>query len=527
MTTKGVISFVGLSSLCALTGCQSQEEKTELKNPNIVIILADDMGYGDVSFLNPYSRVKTPNIDQLAKNSICFTDAHAGGAVSIPSRYGLMTGRYYFRAERRDEYMGYLSPLIDPGRETIGTLMQKAGYTTACVGKWHLGLDWTRKDETQPLIPDRRIQGYTNADFSIPVKNSPNDLGFDYSFILPASLDMPPYVFVRNGEVIDPDVILTADAYPHSKEGTRYAWDKKYVNENDIYWDRGVWWRNGEMSRSFKVENCLDNIVKEGLSFIRNHVANEKGKPFMLYLPLTGPHTPWMPNDNFKNASDMGTYGDFISQIDNVVYQVTELLKQLGVDENTMIIFASDNGSPWEEEDIQRYGHWSNSPWRGQKGDAWEGGHRIPLFIKWPAKIKKAQKYTHTLSLIDLMATFADMTNQSIAAGFGEDSYSFYRVLNGDVAKPVRDHLIYISSSGRLAITSGEWKYIDGLGSAGFSAPNRVNPAVNGPTGQLYNLKEDPAESTNRFFLNKEKADELSALMKKFVDQGYTRNIEK
>ena len=526
ITTKGVISFLGLSSLCSLTGCQSHVDNTELKNPNIVIILADDMGYGDVSFNNPYARTKTPNIDELAANGLCFTNAHAAGAVSIPSRYGLMTGRYFFRAERRDSYWGYLSPLIDQDRETIGTLMQRAGYSTACVGKWHLGLDWSRKDETQPLILDRRTIGYTNTDFSVPVKNSPNDCGFDYSFILPASLDMPPYVFVRNGEVIDPDIILTADLYAHSQDNTRYAWDRKHVNENDIYWDRGVWWRNGEMSGSFKVENCLDMIVEEGLTFIKNHVASNKDKPFMLYLPLTGPHTPWMPNENFKNTSGMGTYGDFISQIDDVVYQVNELLKQLGVDENTMIIFASDNGAPWEEEDVQGYGHVSNSPWRGQKGDAWEGGHRIPMFIKWPAKIKKAQTYSYLIGLIDLMATFAEMTHQPIASGCGEDSYSFQGVLEGELSKPVRDHLINISSSGRLAITAGDWKYIDGLGSAGFSTPNRVVTLVNGPTGQLYNLKEDPAESTNRFFLNKEKADELSALMKILVDQGYTGNIK-
>jgi len=526
ITTKEVIPFLGITSLCSLLSCQSQGEKTEVKNPNIVIILADDMGYGDVSFNNPYARTKTPNIDRLAENGLCFTNAHAAGAVSIPSRYGLMTGRYFFRTESRDSYWGYLSPLIDPGRETIGTLMQKAGYSTACIGKWHLGLDWSRKDEMQPLILDRRTIGYTNTDFSVPVKNSPNDCGFDYSFILPASLDMPPYVFVRNGEVIDPDIILTADAYAHSQETTQFAWDRRNVNENDIYWDRGVWWRNGEMSRSFKVEKCFDMIVEEGLSFIRKHVVTDKDKPFMLYLPLTGPHTPWMPNDNFKNTSEMGMYGDFIAQIDNVVYQVNELLIQLGVDKNTMIIFASDNGSPWQEEDIQGYGHMSNRPWRGQKGDAWEGGHRIPLIIKWPAKIKKAQTYSHTLGLIDVMATFADITNQTISSGYGEDSFSFQRVLEGDLSKPVRDHLINISSSGRLAITVGEWKYIDGLGSAGFSAPNRVVPLVNGPTGQLYNLKEDPVESTNRFFVNKEKADELSTLMKNLVDQGYTRNVK-
>ena len=220
----------------------------------------------------------------------------------------------------------------------------------------------------------------------------------------------------------------------------------------------------------------------------------------------------------------MGTYGDFISQIDDVVYKVNNLLEQLQIDENTIVIFASDNGSAWQEEDIQGYGHRSNGQWRGMKGDAWEGGHHTPLFIKWPAKIKKQQKYTHNVSLIDIMATFADMTNQTVEEKYGEDSFSFYHVLNGDVSKPTRDHLIYISSSGKLAITKDNWKYIDALGSAGFSDPTRINPVPGGPTGQLYHLAEDPTESTNRFLTDKGKADELQALMKQIVAQGYSKN---
>lgn len=519
---KSGATFLGLASLCSLAACQGQEGETETGKPNVVIILADDMGYGDVSFNNPYSRVKTPNIDQMAADGLCFTDAHSAGAVSIPSRYGLMTGRYMFRAEKKGGYMGYLHALIEPERETIGSLMQKAGYTTACVGKWHLGLEWGRKDETKPLIPEMKNVGYTNADFNAPVKNSPNDAGFDYSFILPASLDMPPYVFMRNGKAIDPEVILTADAYPNSLEGTQDDWDSKYTNENDIYWDRGVWWRNGEMSRSFKVEDCLDNIVDEGLAFIEKQVSENKDKPFMLYLPLTGPHTPWMPNDTFKDTSGMGTYGDFIAQIDHVVYRVNEVLKRLQIDENTMVIFTTDNGAAWQEEDIQAYGHRSSAGWRGMKGDAWEGGHRVPLFIKWPAKIKKARKYTGNVGLVDLLATFAEMTGQPIHSKYGEDSFSFFSAIAGDLTKPTRDHQIYISSSGKRAIVKDNWKYIDALGSAGFTAPGRIDPVPGGPAGQLYNLTEDPAETVNRFFTDKEKVNELQDLLHRLVDQGYS-----
>jgi len=518
-TFKQIASVVGVASCCSsLAFAQAKADR-----PNVVIILADDMGYGDVAFNNPLARTKTPHIDKMAASGLCFTDAHAGGAVSIPSRYGLLTGRYMFRAEKQDNYWGYLSPLIEPGRETIGSVMQKAGYTTACIGKWHLGLEWAKLDESKPLILNKRMLGYTNVDYSKPVKNSPNDLGFDYSFILPASLDMPPYTFIRNGKAIDPSIVLTAEVYPKSMDDTEKAWDSKHVNEYDVYWDRGVWWRNGEMSKSFKIEDCLDNIVDEGVTFIENHVKSNQEKPFMLYLPLTGPHTPWMPNNSFKNTTDLGVYGDFIAQIDHTVYRINEVLERLNINENTMVIFASDNGAAWEETDNQLYGHLSSGQWRGQKGDAWEGGHHVPLFIKWPAKIKKPQTYHHTTSLIDILATLAEMTGQEIDQRFAEDSFSFYKVINGKWTKPIRDHLIYISSSGKLAITKGNWKYIDCLGSGGFTFPSRLKPSANSPKGQLYNVKEDKAELFNLYFKQTDKAVELTTFMQKIVDQGYSR----
>jgi len=265
--------------------------------PNVVIILADDMGYGDVSSCNPAARTQTPNIDQLAAEGIRFTDAHSAGAVCIPSRYGLLTGRYLFRAPRQFKYWGYLAPLIEEERETLGSLMQKAGYTTACIGKWHLGLEWARKDTSLPLIPDRNTSGPTNTDFAGAVGRTPKTMGFDYSFILPASLDMPPYVFVYNNRVTDPEIVQVNTVYPKTKPGTEIAWDRKHTRDNDIYWGRGIWWRNGEMSSSFRVEDCLDVIVNEGISFIREHVRESSDKPFMLYLPLTGPHTPWVCRD--------------------------------------------------------------------------------------------------------------------------------------------------------------------------------------------------------------------------------------
>ena len=300
-------------------------------------------------------------------------------------------------------------------------------------------------------------------------------------------------------------------------------WDRKYTHESDIYWDRGVWWRNGEMSKSFKVENCLDKIVEEGVSFITNQVKSNPQKPFMLYLPLTGPHTPWMPSDNFKDTSEPGTYGDFISQIDHVVYQITETLKSLNIEDNTLLIFSSDNGAHWSEEDVQNYAHHSNWDRRGQKGDIWDGGHHIPLFVKWPDKIKNAATYTHTVSLIDIIATLADITGQQINKKYAEDSFSFYKILNGNYQEPVRENLIYISAGGQLAIKKNEWKFNDCLGSGGFTAPSILKPVAGGPEGQLYNLDKDPLESINLYLQETSKVKELSSLLDRLREQGFSR----
>jgi arylsulfatase A len=507
-----------LLTVFLLPQCQKEEKQ---KEPNIVFIFADDMGYGDVSFNNPYARTSTPAIDKLITEGISFTDAHSAGSVCTPSRYGLLTGRYFFRTPPKQDHWGYLSPYIEPERETIGDLMKKSGYTTACIGKWHLGLNWKRKDTTLAQIPEPGKLGYTNTDFSLPVSGGPNESGFDYSFILPASLDMPPYVFLEDQKVIDTSIILTADVYPNRLDSTVYVWDDKYTNENDIYWGRGVWWRNGEMSESFRIENCLDKIVDKGISFIEREAKNEH--PFFLYLPLTGPHTPWVPGPDFQGQTKLGTYGDFIAQIDHVVQRINTKLKEIGADKNTIIIFSSDNGGHWAEEDKQRYAHQSNWGARGQKGDAWEGGHHVPLVIKWPGRIKEGLIYDEIVSLTDFFATFAEMTGQKLKNNQAEDSFSFMSVLNGEIKPPVRDHVIYLSSARKLAIKKEKWKYIDCLGSGGFSQPSILQPLKNGPKGQLYNMKKDPLENNNLYLLEPEKVNELTKLLDETIKKGYSR----
>jgi arylsulfatase A-like enzyme len=507
------------SLLCIFASHLTTAHCQATQKPNVVIILADDMGYGDVSFCNPTARTHTPNIDELARQGISFTDAHTAGALCVPSRYGLLTGRYFFRVPQQRSHWGYGAPLIEEGRETIGSMMQKAGYTTACIGKWHLGLQWPLKDPAKPQIPGGKSLGPTNTDFSGLIGRTPNTLGFDYSYIMPASLDMPPYVFVKNDRVVDPVIRQVNDIYPERKPGSKMVWDQKYVGEEDIYWGRGIWWRNGEISASFRVENCLDDLVDEGISFIRQQAQENPDKPFMLYLPLTGPHTPWVPGEEFKGTTSLGTYGDFISHIDDVVHRVVKTLKSLNIEENTLVIFTSDNGGHWSEEDKLTYAHQSNYGARGQKGDIWDGGHHVPFFVKWPAKIKDPVACHQTIGLIDIIATLSELTGQQIQDTYAEDSYSFYKTLKGNPEEPVRDQIIYLSGRGRLSIKVGEWKYIDCLGSGGFTAPTLLEPVEGGPLGQLYNLKQDPLEQNNLYLEESEIVRQLSELLHNFIDQ--------
>ncbi|MFP4621841.1 MAG: sulfatase family protein [Bacteroidales bacterium] len=522
---NSVLLFTGLCSIGALASCQQEETKNEF--PNIVIIFADDMGYGDVSGLNPEAKTYTPAIDGLIEEGLTFTEAHASASVSTPSRYGLLTGRYAFRNKiNGGNVNGFEPSVFEQERRTMADLLNDAGYTTACVGKWHLGFDW----ETEPEGEEPRQSNetnYSNVSYSKSIEFGPNFFGFDYSFIHPASLDIPPYLFLENQKAIEDEVILSSDVYPLRLEDTEYAWDKKHTQEDDIYWDKGVWWRDGEMAKSFRIEECQGDIVDEGIQFIERQKNNNKDNPFFLYLALTGPHTPWVPEDRFKGKSAMDTYGDFILNIDHIVERVDEKLESLGFSENTMLIFASDNGGYWPEQEIALQKHDSNYGRRGQKGDVWDGGHHEPLIIKWPSKIKSPVTYNHLISFTDFYATFAELTGQELEKNAGEDSFSFLHVLNGDTAKPVRNSMIHHSSAKMFAIRMNGWKYIDGLGSGGFTSPTRSKPEPGEPEGQLYNMDKDPKESNNLFTEHPEMVKKLQEKLEKQKEQGYTREMKK
>jgi arylsulfatase A-like enzyme len=456
------------------------------RTPNIVIILADDMGYGDPGCYNPDSKIPTPHIDQLAAQGMRFTDAHTPSSVCTPTRYGILTGRYSWRTKlSRGVLNGYSPALIEPGRMTIASLLQNRSYTTACVGKWHLGLG---SDE--------------RTDFSKALRPSPNTVGFDYSFIIPASLDMPPYVFVENGRTTEALSGQIAASEMRRKGG-------------------GGFWREGAIAPGFKHIDVLPTFTQKAVDFL---LRQTKETPFFLYFALNAPHTPWMPTDEFRGKSKADYYGDFVAQVDAAVGRVLKTLDDSQLADNTLVFLTSDNGAHWLPEDIRKWGHRANGNLRGQKADIWEGGHRVPLIARWPGKISAGTQSDQLVCLTDFAATAAAIAGNSLPADAAEDSYNFLPALLAQKSeKPLRDSIIHHSSDGTFAIRQGAWKLALALGSHGFSNPKDIEPQPGGPKGQLYNLADDLAETKNLWLEKPEVVARLTALLEKYKKDGRSR----
>jgi arylsulfatase A-like enzyme len=461
--------------------------------PNIVYLLADDMGMGDLGCYNPESKIPTPAMDALAKGGMMFTDAHSGSAVCSPTRYGILTGTYAFRTRLKSGVLwGSSSPLIKEGESTLASLLKKSGYNTACIGKWHLGLGWQTL-ETGVQLTDNWQEDILKIDYSKPVLSGPNSVGFDYFFGIPASLDMPPYLFVENQF---PQGIPT-----------------EITNEGG---------RTGITVTGFKAKNVMPELTRKAVNFIKQQ---KPGKPFFLYFPWAAPHTPVVPNDEFSGKSKAGIYGDFVVECDATVRQIIDALKEKGLYENTIIILTSDNGSsphgfPIEQE--IEYQHNTSNGYKRKKSHSYEGGHRVPFIVSWPKKIKAGSNSDETICLTDLYATVADLQNNEMTIGEAHDSYSFLPVLKGEeYKKPIREATIHHSLNGDFSIRKGEWKYIDASGHGGFA---QIRETIPEDSIQLYNLSGDPLETTNVYAQNPEKVTQLKLLLGKYKEQGYSRN---
>lgn len=438
-------------------------EPASAEHPNIVIILVDDMGYGDANCYNAASKISTPHIDSLAKQGLRFTDAHAPGPLCHLSRFGLLTGVYPFRAETNQ---WRTRPSIEPQQMTIASLLKQQGYKTCMVGKWHLGFD--------------------EKGFDQPMRGGPVDVGFDAFFGIRASTDIPPYYYIRDRHVV------TAPSKPIAANASE-GWSPI----------QGAFWRAGKIAPDLELKDVLPEFTREAISVINRHATDKKtgqtSSPLLLYLAYPAPHTPWLPSPEFHGKSKASLYGDFTHMVDTHIGKVLEALSRNQMDRNTLVIFTSDNGPVWYENDVERTQHDSSGGLKGMKGDLWEGGHRMPFLVRWPETITAGTVSNETICFTDLLATFADLTNQSLPDDAGADSFSFLSVLRGEPTskQPVRPNLVISTGSGGYSIREGEWKYIDMLGSGGFSKPRRLQPTPGGPENQLYNLNSDPAETTN------------------------------
>lgn len=466
--------------------------------PNIVVILSDDWGYGDVSQLNPGSKICTPQTDALAQRGMIFTDAHSNSAVCTPTRYGLLTGRYPWRGRLKEGVLwGYSRELIEHDRLTCASILKAAGYRTACIGKWHLGLGWRCADGSLVPVEQDGLED-PGVDFDLPIAHGPHTVGFDYSLILPASLDMAPYCYVENGQVIDAPVDRCEDS------------------------ERPAYWRGGLIAPGIQHETCLLEFTRRAEAFIGQHAQQSRDTPFFLYLPLPSPHTPHVPRSPFRGKSQCGAYGDYVVEHDWSIGQVLKALDRSGLREDTLVIVTSDNGAHMRDVGFdfeQEFGHRSNYIYRGQKTDAWDGGHRVPFIASWPGHIPAGSRCDRLICLTDLIATFAEVVGASLPKGTGEDSVSVLPLLKGQDDTAMRDSVITSSLMGRDAIRSGHWKLIEGPGSGGWSLPDEQIDKKS-LRMQLYDMTCDPSEQYNVISDHPEVADHLLGLLATCRESG-------
>ena len=465
--------------------------------PNIVFVLADDMGFGDVQALNARSKVSTPNLNRFAKQGMMFTDAHSPSAVCTPTRYGALTGRYCWRSRlKRGVLNGYSAPLLEPGRLTVAGMLRASGYHTSIVGKWHLGLGF-QKDA------DGKI------DYAKPVTDGPNEHGFDYSHIIPASLDFPPYVYIENGQVIElPTIDQPAVKFPG-------------------------FLRRGPRQPGLVMDDCLDDLTGKATSVIEQRA--KKDQPFFLYFPLSAPHKPVQPHPRFIGKSKLGLYGDFVMQVDWTIGQIMKAIHEAGIEKNTLLIFTSDNGSFMhrrgadEKEDhlsdptIQAYNvthHTANGDLRGTKADVWEAGHRVPFFARWSGVIKPGSKCERATVHVDLFATCAEIAGANLPDDAAEDSFSWLPLFRGDDWAKPRAPVINHSAAGMFALRSGKWKLVAGNGSGGREAP-KGKPF--GKPYRLFDLSSDLGERNDLAKANPGLVEELTRKLEAVRANGRSR----
>lgn len=485
-------------------------------SPNIILILADDLGYGDAACYNDESKVPTPHLDRLSEQGITFTDAHAPSTVCTPSRYSVLTGRMAFRTGFQGVFTGAGGPcLIEKGRLTLPAMLREKGYTTACFGKWHIGLTFHDKDGhpiwENGLDPVKRI------DFSRAIPDAPIHRGFDhfYGTACCCGTDFL-YAFIDGDRIpVPPAGMLDKTSLPKHY----YAFDN----------------RDGMAAPGFDIEGLDQLFLQKSISFLEDHVRNSPGKPFFLFHPTNAVHLPSFPAKKFQGKTHAGPHGDFIFEFDQVVGELMNALDRLGIADNTLLMVSSDNGPEVASVYHMRkdYQHDGARPWRGMKRDNWEGGHRIPFIARWPGKIAAGTTNDQTVCLCDIMATCGALVGSTLPENAGEDSFSLLPALLGEQAgdEPVRRYTLHQTNKLELSIRRGPWKYLDHRGSGGndyethpllqsYVLPEKAPDAP----GQLYHLEHDPGETTNLYFDHPAIVEELRAQLQQAVVSGRSRS---
>ena len=462
--------------------------------PNIVIILADDLGVGNIQAHFPENKIATPYLDRFSGESMRFTNAHSGSAVCTPTRYGLLTGRYAWRTRLQEWVLGcYEPPLIAADRLTLPGFLSENGYATACIGKWHLGWNW---QGPQPNTMDERanIHRTKRWDYTKPVLNGPTTRGFDYYFgtDLP---NMPPFTFIENDRVVE---------QPTSK----FVYVPNDGRSLPSQFD------GNPMAPDWKFDQILPDITQRAVDYIHDQATQEE--PFFLYFPMTSPHTPIVPTTRFKGKSGISLVADFVMETDWSAGQVIQALEEAGIAEDTLVIFTSDNGHlPTEWNELVDAGHFPSGPYRGRKADIWEGGHRVPFMIRWPRRIKAGAVSDDILSLNDIFATCSELLGVKLPPDAGEDSISFLPTALGESDQPHRDHVVSHSVGGEFAYMEGPWKVV-----FRNETTNRNQSRGKPRIVELYNLQSDIDESDNRYETEPEIAERLSQNLRKVIARG-------
>ncbi len=471
-----------------------------MAQPNIVLLLADDMGYGDISHYGT-SRFATPNMDYVARRGMTFTDMHSTSAVCTPSRYGLLTGRYCWRTWLQSFVLGgFGAPLIEPQRPTLASVLKGVGYRTAAVGKWHLGLEWYTRGGAPLRESDR--DGWNTDGFDVDYERGfgggPCALGFDSWFGISGSLDMPPYCYLRDDRV---------PTIPEEEKRTYYAQQ-----------------RRGLAADGFDDYRVDLDFADRAEAIIDRHAAAHSDEPLFLYFATPAPHRPCLPPAWLKGRSGAGHRGDMVLMVDHIVGRLTAALGRNGMVEDTIFIVTSDNGGRLTNYDGRDYGHKTNGDLRGQKGDIYDGGHREPFLLMWPRIVAPGSRCDELLSLADVMATCAELVGAPISDDAAEDSRSFLRLLQGQPSdEPIHEAVIHHALDGMFAVRMGPWKAVLGMGSGGFSEPRRYTPGDGEPEGQLFHIVDDIRETNNLWKSRPDVVDRLRAILDRYQRDGRSR----